>query len=155
MSFHHISAEHPELAAMISGYERELPVYLSASRPYWAKKLGIRSGTLTNLEQGLSWIATGGNASLDAGCLACQSKTYEVLTGVQRRFPTKAYVVVRWRIGWGMEHHAVMVHKKGDPPTVKGLLFDPWIDQTAKVYPYQAWVNHFAGLNVIGRSQAE
>jgi hypothetical protein len=129
------------LRRLYAAYQRGLPAYLQAHRPYWSSKLGIRSGTLVNLEQGISWLATLGHSSLKAGCAELQNITYQTLTAAN---PSgSGWVVARWRAGNEvMGHSAVAVYPGGGSPE-QGYVFDPWARQGPDVYAYAEWEKMF------------
>lgn len=164
-----------ELHPLVDAYERALPPYLEASRPFWVETLGIRSGTLTNLESGMAWMmAKAGellshipspgqpdpqefsemaDESLKAGCIACQSKTLAVLRQAKEAHRIDGWLLHRYMVGNGFEHHAVLVkpvHGQGDP-----VIFDPWIHQRPEIYRVEGWHWIFSNLQVLGSARVE
>ena len=133
------------LKQLHEAYQSRLQLYLLANRPYWASKIDIRSGTLVNLEQGISWFGTLGNSSLMAGCIELQNVTYLTLTGANPA--GSKWVVARWRAGnTVVGHSAIAVYPKGGLPE-RGYVFDPWVRQAPDVFTFREWEKMFWLLN--------
>lgn len=130
-------------------YNAKLPAYIAANRPYWSGKAGV-GGTLNNLETGLAWMLTLGKTGLATGCLDLQAQTYKII---------KPLIASSWdvrflRVGWGAEHHAVVVFASGSSFR-EGFVFDPWIKQKPVIWTFSEWSKQFAGLSAISSVKLE
>jgi hypothetical protein len=182
-----------QLRTMARAYKRELEPYLRENKPFWMRTLGVKSGTLTNIEQsaswGMSWLAARPPETplervkyaipgyslfaaprynsaqerellLKAGCIPCQTKTYEVLGKVVDQYNQNReelrWVLTKIVVGLPhvLEHHSVAVHRQRTTFQTS-YVFDPWIVQAPKIYVYGEWLMQMANLNILGEPRAE
>ena len=136
------------LSQMNNAYVQKLATHISM---YGYTAFGKGSGTLTNLQQGITFMLTLGNPdTIMNGCLALQDATF----GVCNQNRPAGYTVKKIMVGFGMEHHAVVVYPAGTLPSM-GYIFDPWITQSPQVYTYQEWLSGFTILNGIAEVRLE
>lgn len=141
----------PNLKAMNEAFNKRLGSFLRGNQPYWNAKLGLSSGTLSNLEQGLSFMATLGHSGLEAGCVSLQSQTYQTLSAAG----PGDWVVEKVRVGTGaFGHSAVAVYPKGGN-MAEGYVFDAWISQAPLVYTFDEWKGHFDVMSLMGSPRAQ
>ena len=135
------------LGRMFSAYQQKLTTHI-AMHGYTA--FGRGSGTLTNLQQGITFMLTWDPDTLLNGCLALQDATFMVCNQLR---PAN-FTVKKIMVGFGMEHHAVVVYPAGTMYQM-GYVFDPWITQSPQVYSYEEWISGFTILNGIAEARIE
>ena len=55
------------LRKLNDAYLEKMSTFVSGNQPFWTSRMGVRSGTLSNLEAGIAFMATLGNSSLSGG----------------------------------------------------------------------------------------
>ncbi len=136
------------LSGMYNAYRQKLSTHIAM---YGYTAFGKGSGTLTNLQQGITFMLTLGDPeTIMNGCLALQDATFSVCN---ENSPA-GYTIKKIMVGFGMEHHAVAVFPAGTIPSA-GYVFDPWITQSPQVYTYPEWLSGFTILNGIAEVRIE
>lgn len=140
-----------QLLALQEAYLDQLGTFLATNAPFWGSKMGIRSGTLTNLEQGLAYMATLGNSGLEVGCVSLQNQTERALSSAG----ADGWIVEKIRVGsLVMGHSAVAVYPKGKGMH-QGYVFDPWLSQAPLIYDFQEWEGHFKLMSLMGGARSQ
>jgi hypothetical protein len=140
-----------ELLALHGAYMDKLGNFLRSSQPFWCSKLGIKSGTINNLEAGLAFITTLGNASLSSGCVSLQNETERALLGAGAR----GWTIEKVRVGsLVMGHSAVAVYPRGKSMS-DGYVFDAWLKQAPLVFTFQEWENQFRAMSIMGGARRQ
>lgn len=93
---------------------------------YWINRIGCKyAGWNANLQSYTS--------DKCVGCRECQEQTYNRLTNIVP--PVKYWNIVKVSLPL---HHAVAVYEKGKR-IQDGFVFDPWPEQTPKIYSFNDW----------------
>ncbi|MFH1724804.1 MAG: hypothetical protein ABII00_09300 [Elusimicrobiota bacterium] len=82
-------------------------------------------GTMTNIEDSAKWVFSRGKYQLKRGCISHQNETYDAIP------KDGSLEVKRVKIGWGLEHHAVVVYPKGADWKESGVVLDGWKYQSS------------------------
>ncbi len=140
-----------KMRAMFDAYMDKMGTFVSGNQPYWTSRAGIRSGTLSNLEAGLAYMATLGNSSLSGGCVSMQGETARVLRAVA----DVGWIVEELRVGSSvMGHSAVAVYASGSSME-QGYVFDPWLRQAPLVFTFEEWQGHFRIMSIMGGARRQ
>lgn len=140
-----------KMRSLNAAYMDKMGTFVSGNQPFWTSKAGIRSGTLSNLEAGLAYMATLGNSSLSGGCVSMQAATARAL----RAAGPGDWQVEEIRVGSSiMGHSAVAVYAKGSSME-EGYVFDPWLRQAPLVFSFEEWQGHFRIMSIMGGSRRQ
>ncbi len=139
------------LQAMYDAYLDKMGTFVSGNQPFWTSRMGVRSGTLSNLEAGLAYMASLGNTSLSGGCVSMQAETARVL----RAAATGGWIVEEIRIGSNVMGHSAVAVYPGGSSMEQGYVFDPWLRQSPLVFDFEEWQGHFRIMSIMGGARRQ
>jgi hypothetical protein len=154
----------PEIEPLYKEYVKKIPDYIETQRGYLQRLIHVTGwtnnllGGAQALSFGFLWAWLGeidvltlgafhgklGGAehamsrnfmeAMALGCQQLQQATFDILKPMQ----TPKWRVRKLGVGWGYEHHAVVVFEV-NRAFQEGVVFDPWIRQEPDVYLYANW----------------